>query len=143
MATHQNPSHTPFLLLFRNGGPDTHQHLSPEQRLKLTQQWNDWYNGLAAQNKVQHGRPLGLTGRVVSGTRGERVTDGPFAESKEVVAGYIFLAPMDLDEATEIAKNCPGLSLELTVEVRPVVAVSPVLEGVHGRPPTGDTAEHP
>src|SRR5690606_14786245 len=111
MATHQNPSHTPFLLLFRNGGPDTHQHLSPEQRLKLTQQWNDWYNGLAAQNKVQHGRPLGLTGRVVSGTRGERVTDGPFAESKEVVAGYIFLAPMDLDEATEIAKNCPGLSL--------------------------------
>ena len=71
------------------------------------------------------------------------MTDGPFAEAKEVVAGYIFLAPMDLSEATEIAKNCPGLSLELTVEVRPVVAVSPVLGGVHGRPPTGDTAEHP
>ena len=135
MATHSNPSSTPFLLLFRNGGADVHQDLSPEQRLQLTQQWNDWYNGLAAQNKVQHGRPLGLTGRVVSGARGERVTDGPFAEAKEVVAGYFFLEPMELNEATEIAKNCPGLRLGLTVEVRPVVEVSPVLEGVHGHPP--------
>ena len=135
MPTHSNPPTSSFLLLFRNAGPDTHARLSPPQREQVTQQWNNWYESLAAQGKVQHGRPLGLGGRVVSGTKGQFVVDGPYAETKEVVGGYFFLTVRDLDEATEIAKHCPGLPLGLTVEVRPVVDVSPVLEGVRGRPP--------
>lgn len=126
-----------FLLLFRNAGPETHAHLTPEQRTQMTRQWNDWYDGLASQGKVQHGRPLELGGRVVSGLGGQRVVDGPYAEAKEVVGGYFFLSVADLDEATEIAKRCPGLAVGLTVEVRPVADVSPVLEGVKGRPPKG------
>jgi hypothetical protein len=135
MATNPNASATPFLLLFRNAGPETHAHLSAEERAQLAKRWNDWYDALAAQNKVQHGRPLALSGRVVAGTRGEKITDGPYAESKEVVGGYFFLTVANLDEATAIAKQCPGLALGLTVEVRPVVDASPVLEGVSGRPP--------
>ncbi len=135
MPNNSTPATSSFLLLFRNAGPDTHAHLSREQRENLTQQWNSWYEGLAAQGKVQHGRPLGLSGRVVSGARGQLVVDGPYAETKEVVGGYFFLTVSDLDEATEIAKHCPGLPLGLTVEVRPVVDASPVLEGVRGRPP--------
>lgn len=124
-----------FLLLFRNAGPDTHAHLSAEQRVQLAKQWNAWYDSLAAQGKVQHGRPLALEGRVVSGPRGERVTDGPYAEIKEVIGGYFFLTVKDLDEATQIAKGCPGLPLGLTVEVRPVAEFSPVLENVRGHGP--------
>ena len=135
MATTPNSSTTPFLLLFRNAGPETHAHLSAEQRAQLAKQWNAWYDGLSKLGKVEHGRPLGLGGRVVSGSRGERVIDGPYAEAKEVVGGYIFLTVSGLDEATEIAKQCPGLALGLTVEVRPVVEVSPVLDDVRGRPP--------
>lgn len=135
MATEPTPAASPFMLLFRNAGPEAHQHLSPAERQQLMQQWNDWYDALAARGKVQHGRPLALHGRVVSGPRGERVTDGPFAETKEVVGGYFFLNAADLDEATEIAKQCPGLPIGLTVEVRPVADFSPVLEGVRGRPP--------
>ena len=123
------------MLLFRNGGPEVHEHLTAEQRAQLTQQWNDWYDGLARQGKVEHGQPLGLNGRVVSGARGERVTDGPFAEAKEVVAGYFFLRVANLDEATEIAKGCPSLPLGLTVEVRPLAEVSPVLKDLRARPP--------
>jgi hypothetical protein len=130
-----SPAASSFLLLFRNAGPDTHAHLTREQQDQLARQWNAWYEGLAAQGKVQHGRPLGLGGRVVAGAHGERVTDGPYAEAKEVVGGYFFLTVANIDEATEIAKKCPSLPLGLTVEVRPVVDVSPVLEGVAGRPP--------
>lgn len=137
MATSPTPPTAPFLLLFRNAGPETHAHLSPEQRVQLTKRWNDWYDSLSAQGKVQHGRPLGLGGRVVAGPNGERVTDGPYAETKEVVGGYFFLTVADIDEATAIAKQCPGLPLGLTVEVRPVADTSPVLEGVPGRPPRG------
>ncbi len=124
-----------FLLLFRNAGPETHAHLTEAERVQLAKRWNDWSEGLAAQGKVQHARPLALNGRVVSGPRGERVMDGPYAEAKEVVGGYFFLTVADLDEATRIAQQCPGLPLGLTVEVRPVADVSPVLDGVPGRPP--------
>lgn len=121
-----------FLLLFRNAGPESHAHLSTEQRQQLMQQWNAWYDGLAKAGKVQHGAPLALSGRVVEGVRGERVTDGPFAESKEAVGGYLYLTVATLDEATEIAKHCPGLANGLSVEVREVLNDSPVLEGVRG-----------
>ncbi|MCR6657077.1 MAG: YciI family protein [Opitutus sp.] len=135
MADSHAPESRPFMLLFRNAGEESHRHLTAEERVALAKKWNDWYDGLAAAGKVQHGRPLELGGRVVSGARGERITDGPFAEAKEVVGGYIFLTVRDLDEATAIAQQCPGLPLGLIVEVRPVADVSPVLKDVTGRPP--------
>lgn len=125
----------PFLVLLRNTGADVHQHLTAEERDQLTRRWNDWVDRLVAEGKLQHGRPLGSEGRVVSGGRGERVTDGPFAETTEVVGGYLFLSAANIEEATEIARECPSLSLGSTIEVRPVVDSSPVLEGVRGRPP--------
>ncbi len=122
-----------FLLLFRNAGHESHQHLSAAEKAQLAQQWNNWFETLAAQGKVEHARPLALEGRVVSGPGGSRVTDGPYAEAKEVVGGYFFLKIADLDEATAIAKQCPGLAIGLTVEVRPVADVSPMLADVPGR----------
>lgn len=135
MANNPTPPTSAFMLLFRNAGPDTHAHLTAAQKAAMTQKWNDWFDGLAAKGKVQHARPLGLTGRVVSGPGGERVTDGPYAEGKEIIGGYFFLTVADIDEATAIAKQCPGLPIGLTVEVRPVAEVSPVLTDVRGRPP--------
>lgn len=123
------------MLIFRNAGPETHSHLTPAQKAALAQKWNDWFESLAAKGKVQHARPLELGGRVVSGPAGERVTDGPYAEGKEVIGGYFFLTVADIEEATSIAKQCPGLPLGLTVEVRPVAEVSPVLTELRGRPP--------
>jgi len=121
------------MLIFRNAGPDVHQHLTSAEKATLAMKWNDWFEGLAAQGKVEHARPLELGGRVVSGRTGERITDGPYAEGKEVIGGYFFLTVADIDEATRIAQQCPGLPLGLTVEVRPVAAVSPVLADVPGR----------
>jgi hypothetical protein len=125
-----------FMLIFRNAGADTHAHLTPDQRVALAKQWNDWYDGLAARGKAQQGSPLELHGRVVSGAGvSQRVIDGPYAEAKEIVGGFIVLSVAHLDEATEIATHCPGLPLGLTVEIRPLAPVSPVLDGVHGRDP--------
>ncbi len=46
-------------------------------------------------------------------------TDGPFAETREQLAGYYLLDCRDLDEALELAARCP-LAAEGTIEVRPV-----------------------
>jgi hypothetical protein len=55
------------------------------------------------------------------GSGGFSVTDGPFAESKEVLGGYFLVEAGDLDEALEIAKEVPA---GIGVEVRPVRMVS-------------------
>jgi hypothetical protein len=48
------------------------------------------------------------------------VTDGPFAETREVLGGYYLIDVPNLDEAIRIAQRHPGARLG-TVEVRPVV----------------------
>lgn len=124
---------SPYLLIFRDASPSAYAALSADQRQELLQKWNAWYDGLATQGKVQHGNPLELQGRVVSGARGERVVDGPFAETTEAIGGYFFLTVSGLDEATEIAQRCPSLPYGMVVEVRPVAEFCAAL-GVRGRP---------
>ncbi len=113
-----NSSPSAYLLFFRNTGPENHQHLSPDERQKLVTRWNSWYDGLAAQGKAVEGQPLETETRLVSGPGGARVVDGPFAEAKEAIGGYVKLLVSGLDEATEIAKRHPGLEYGLKIEVR-------------------------
>jgi hypothetical protein len=120
-------------LLFRNGGLDAHAHLTAAEREALTARYNTWVERLAAERILEQGKPLALEGRVVAGPQGERVTDGPYAEAKEVVAGYVMVRAASLDAATELAKGCPGLAIGLTVEVRPLMDFSPVLQDVRAR----------
>lgn len=109
-----------YLLIFREESASAaYRTMSSEQRQRLLQQWTDWYDGLTAQGKLQGGNPLDPGGRIVS-YAGGRIVDGPFTEAKEAIGGYFLLTAADLDEATEIAKQCPSLMLGLTVEVRPV-----------------------
>ena len=109
---------TPYILFFRNSGPENHAHLSAEERQQLVTRWNAWYDDLAADGKALDGTPLELETRIVAGPRGERVVDGPFAEAKEAIGGYVMLAVSDLAEATAIAQRHPGLAYGLVIEVR-------------------------
>jgi hypothetical protein len=53
--------------------------------------------------------------------RGTEIIDGPFAVTKEMLAGYYVLECADLDEALEHAKRLP-MARWATIEVRPVMA---------------------
>ena len=63
------------------------------------------------------------TAKTVRGAGSSRsVTDGPFIETKESVAGFVLLEAESLDEALEVASTWPGLSSpSVAVEVRPTV----------------------
>ena len=50
------------------------------------------------------------------------ITDGPFAETKEVLAGYHLVECKDLDEAIAVGQRFPGLRAGLALEVRPILA---------------------
>jgi hypothetical protein len=112
---------SPYILFFRNSGPETFKHLSPEQRQQLVTRWNDWYDGLLAAGKAIDGQPLEEETRIVAGAGGARIVDGPFPETKEAIGGYVLLQVSGLEEATEIARRHPALEHGLTIELRPMV----------------------
>jgi len=60
-------------------------------------------------------------GKIVAGKNGASITDGPFAEAKEVVGGYIIVNAPDLDAATAIASGCPLLEHGVTLDVRAMI----------------------
>lgn len=107
-----------YLLLFR--GTHWDKGLSPEEIQKVAGEFMAWFERLIREGKAKTGQPLEHEGRVVSGKKGRTVADGPFAESKEAIGGYFLLEVNDINEAVEIAKQCPTLHYGSTVEVRPV-----------------------
>lgn len=111
-------SPAPFMLLFRNTGPENYQHLAAGQRQELVTRWNAWFEGLVAEGKAVEGQPLEIETRIVSGPGGGRIVDGPFPEAKEAIGGYVKLMVADLAEATAIARRHPALAHGLVVEVR-------------------------
>ena len=84
-----------------------------------------WFRRLTDQGKAVAGNPLEREGKIVSGND-RVVSDGPFAESKEAIGGYFLLDVATMDEAVAIARECPGLSYGIRVEVRPVAAECPL-----------------
>ena len=93
---------------------------SPEQRQKHLEKWVAWFKELGAKGYLKDpGHPLEATGKVVKGT-GKLVQDGPFAEAKDVVGGYIVVEANDLPHATELSKGCPILEVGGSVEIRPI-----------------------
>lgn len=115
-----------YMLLFR--GTNWSNELSPEQIQKVAADWMAWFERLTKQGKVTSGHPLMNEGRIVSGKKGRTIADGPFAESKEAIGGYFYLPSTDLEEALEIAKQCPGLEFGAQVEVRPVAEQCAMME---------------
>jgi hypothetical protein len=112
------PAHSEYLLLFR--GTDWHKGLSPEQIQQVVNQMMAWFDRLTKEGIAKAGKPLFQEGKIVSQKKGRQVADGPFAESKEAIAGFFLLEVGSLEEAAEIAKNYPALEYGATVEVRPV-----------------------
>jgi hypothetical protein len=106
------------MLLFR--GTDWHKGLSAEEIQQVITQMYAWFDRLTEQGILKAGQPLETEGKIVSQKKGSSVADGPFAESKEAIAGYFLLQVNSLDEAVEIAKDYPALNYGATVEVRPV-----------------------
>jgi len=105
-----------YMMIFRGGDVPS----SPEQIQQQMQKWYTWFQGLT-RDGVYHdqGAPLEKDGKVVRGRR-RAVSDGPYAEAKDLVGGYAIIEAKDLDAAVEIAKGCPTYEVDGMVEVRPV-----------------------
>lgn len=110
-----------ILLIYSEEGvwpPDEHaEALSESIRLCHTLHEQGQYVTAAPLHPISNT----TTVRVRSGKR--TVSDGPFAETKEHLAGYFLIDVPTLDEAIDIAARIPGTTRGVT-EIRPIVELS-------------------
>ena len=111
-----------FLYIFR-GGRDMNE-MSPEELQQNMDAWFAWMGELKSKGHFEGGEPLHDGGKVLRGTNGQSITDGPFAEGKEEVGGYLIVTARDLDHAAELARGCPIFQNDGSVEVRPIQKLS-------------------
>ena len=109
-----------FMLIFQ-GGPD--HEMSAAQMQEDMGKWMAWIEKLTKTNQYLSGEPLLPGGKLVAGTGGKSVTDGPYTEGKEVVGGYFLIEAKDMNEAVTISKDCPGFVYGGSVQVRQVMKV--------------------
>jgi hypothetical protein len=106
-----------FLYLYRGG----ENGMSPERMQETMRKWMAWLKDLAEKGHIKdQGQPLERSGKLVKGKQ-KSVTDGPFAETKDLVGGYTLIHAKDLDQAVELSKGCPIFEADGAVEVRPVM----------------------
>jgi hypothetical protein len=94
---------------------------SPEQMQSNIQKWMDWFGGIAAQGKIVHANRLSFEGKTLKPNK--VIVDGPYAEVKEIIGGYVVVKATNIDEAMKLAEGCPILDHGGHVEVRSIIAM--------------------
>jgi hypothetical protein len=100
--------------------PGVWAKVPPEEYPKLYEE----YGAIAQMSSTTGGAQLqpANTARSVRVKNGERlVTDGPFAETKEVLGGFYLIDADSQADAEEIAARIPSARMGGTVEIRPLV----------------------
>jgi hypothetical protein len=107
-----------FMLIFRGGAVSRHD-MSPSELQAHVAKWYTWSDALVRQGRRNAGTPLDNPGATVRG-RDRVVTDGPYAESKDLVTGSMIIEAASLEDAIGVARTCPTYDFGGSVEVRPV-----------------------
>ena len=109
-------SKSEFLLISRGQWDET---ASPQDVQDAIDRFYAWYEQGLVDGVLKPGSRLETRGKRV--TR-DGITDGPFAEAKELVGGYWFIVADSLDDAARIAAGNPCLAFGLALEIRPLEA---------------------
>ncbi|HEY4196744.1 MAG TPA: YciI family protein [Mucilaginibacter sp.] len=111
-----------FVMLYKSDELPEVQ-LNDDGSLVVSKEWQTWIGELVAQNQlVSPGKRLGNDGLLVK--PGNVITNGPYAEIKEMIGGLSVIRVGSMDEATEIAKGCPILDYGGSVEIREVIPMN-------------------
>ena len=92
-------------LVFLRSVPGKQEPPSPAQMREMYAAFKAWEDKFKA-NIMDMGGKLKPGGRILTPSG---VTDGPFAEAKEIIGGYMVVAAENYDGAIEVARECPGV----------------------------------
>ena len=104
------------MLIFQGG---IQKDASPEELQANMGQWMAWVEKLQKEGRYVAGEALLPGGKLVTGKT--TVTDGPYTEGKELVAGFFVIDAASMDEAVAECQHYPDYSHGGQVQVRPVM----------------------
>jgi hypothetical protein len=109
-----------FMLIIRTQG-DHLQALPAERQQQHLEKVMNYIGGLMKSEKLNGAQPLEMEGTIISGSHG-KFKDGPFNETKEVIAGYFLIKANNMEEAVEIARANPVFEdgTNARIEIRPI-----------------------
>jgi hypothetical protein len=109
-----------FMLLIREDLKKLSRATDAELDAEL-QEMLSWTKSIASTGNLISTEPLETTGRYVS--KKKVLSDGPFIEAKEGVAGYFIILAKNIDDAVSLAQTCPlVIRDQAVIEVRPIFA---------------------
>jgi hypothetical protein len=99
-----------FMLILQEN-PSEFAQVTPDEMQNIIERYMAWSTKLAERDRLVGGHKLHDEGGRVLRRNGAKpsVTDGAFAEAKEVIGGYFVIRAADYDEAVELASSCPHL----------------------------------
>jgi len=110
-----------LLLYYSEESEAAFDALPADERRAAIQKYKDFAERLAAEGRLIDAEGLKTSGKVVRKKQGEiSVTDGPYTLVKELVGGFYLFTAANLEEATELAKQCPALETGGTIDVREI-----------------------
>jgi hypothetical protein len=106
-----------FVYLYREASTP-----APQEMQARMQKWLTWFKDLDKNGHLaNYGHPLNRTDGVVVRDKKGTVTDGPYAETKDIVIGFSVIEAKDLEQAVKLAAGCPLFESGGLVEVRPIL----------------------
>ena len=111
----------PKYILFLREDPSVFANISPEEMQAIVQRYKHWRESLAAKGRQAGGQKLrDHEGRMLKSNAGKVVvTDGPYAETREILGGFFEFSAANYDEAVELSRDCPHLQFG-NIEIREV-----------------------
>lgn len=87
-----------FMMLFHSE-PDPNMEPTPAEIEAEINEWMNWIGGIGAQGKLKNpGEALGFEGKTMHADGS--ITDGPYAEVKEIIGGFIIVSADHIDNDT-------------------------------------------
>jgi hypothetical protein len=108
-----------FIMLLHDAGFPA--DISPDQIQAIIQRYVKWRQTIQQNGRKVEGHKLtDGQGKVMRGGTGStKVTDGPYAEAREVIGGLFIVEADSYEEVVELSKDCPHLDFG-SIEIREV-----------------------
>ena len=115
----------PDYILVLHEQPTDFSEMSAEDIEAVIREYVEWSRGLEAKGKYVGGQKLNDEGghHLNGFGDGFRITDGPYAEAKEVIGGFFTISAADYDEAARLSSDCPHLKYGGRIELREIQPV--------------------
>ena len=102
--------------------PNLEYQPTQEEMAAMQQDWGSFIGNLALKEKLESTHQLGYAGKQISADGS--VTEGILVSESKTISGNMVVNANSLDEAVEMAKDCPILKMGGSVEVRSTIPMN-------------------